>query len=76
MLKKSVEYVRSNRSKVLTMHRRKLKNQAKFMISNECPPIWDQSRLSNSIRLEMTVQLKQQRWEVNAEKISGIREIK
>ena len=58
------------------MHRRKLKYLKRFTISNECPPIWDQLRLSSSIRLEMTVQLRQQRWEVNAEKISGICEIK
>ena len=52
----------------LAMHRRKLKNHARFMISNECPPIWDQLRLSSSIRLEMTVQQRQQRWEEKAEK--------
>ncbi len=46
------------------------------MNSNECPSIWDQPRLSSSIRLEMTVQQRQQRWEEKAEKISIMYEIK
>ena len=67
MLKKS-ECMRSNRSNILTMHRRKLKNHARFMISNEYSSIWDQPRISSSIRLEMTIQLRPQRWEEIAEK--------
>ena len=67
MLKKS-ECMRSNRSNILTMHRRKLKNHARFMISNRYSSIWDQPRISSSTRLEMTIQQRPQRWEEIAEK--------
>ena len=69
---KKTDCMRSNKSNILTMHRWKLKNHARFMISNEYPPIWDQPRISSSIRLEMTIQLRPQRWEENAEKITRI----
>ena len=75
MLEKS-ECISSNKSNILTMHRRKLKNHARFMISNEYPPIWNQPRISSSISLEMTIQLRPQRREKKAEKISRMYEIK
>ena len=46
---------------ILAMHEWKSTNHTSYMISNECPSIWDQSGLFSSILSEMKAQQTQQK---------------
>ena len=50
---------------ILAIHKQNWANEARFMSSNECSSIWDQSGLFSSIRLEMRAQKRKKIGEIS-----------